>query len=224
MSFRRPLPAPPDQLSPMGPKAYQYPPPRSADMYGSIDPYYMPQHYPPYLYAPPSQQPDLYEEPVTSFIPVGTILHKGFYDLLSMIPTPSPSRLLWRASPPSIHSVAGPRYEDLDSARIKAMPKKGRRVSKDMVSKPTGFVYVSRNYVFLYFDFTRHLVHASDVDQMEALLTRWGPDGIGKLGGSLTFCLASSRTSDKILSQILIGPTRSRITSDNRIKQGLSTK
>lgn len=28
-----------------------------------------------------------------------------------------------------------------------------------------------------------HLVHASDADQLEALLTRWGPDGIGKLGG-----------------------------------------
>lgn len=28
-----------------------------------------------------------------------------------------------------------------------------------------------------------HLVHASDADQAEALLTRWGPDGIGKLGG-----------------------------------------
>lgn len=28
-----------------------------------------------------------------------------------------------------------------------------------------------------------HLVHASDADQLEALLTRWGPDGVGKLGG-----------------------------------------
>lgn len=36
-----------------------------------------------------------------------------------------------------------------------------------MVSKPMGFV---------------HLVHASDADQAEALLTRWGPDGLGKLG------------------------------------------
>jgi protein-serine/threonine kinase len=26
-------------------------------------------------------------------------------------------------------------------------------------------------------------VHASDADQAEALLTRWGPDGLGKLGG-----------------------------------------
>lgn len=28
-----------------------------------------------------------------------------------------------------------------------------------------------------------HLVHASDADQAEALLTRWGPDRLGKLGG-----------------------------------------
>ena len=26
-------------------------------------------------------------------------------------------------------------------------------------------------------------MHASDADQAEALLTRWGPDGLGKLGG-----------------------------------------
>ena len=30
---------------------------------------------------------------------------------------------------------------------------------------------------------SRHLIHASDADQLEALLTRWGPDGLGKLGG-----------------------------------------
>jgi hypothetical protein len=35
-----------------------------------------------------------------------------------------------------------------------------------------------------------HLVHASDADQAEALLTRWGPDGLGKLGGQyLRYCL-----------------------------------
>ncbi|KAJ8581448.1 hypothetical protein M405DRAFT_832424 [Rhizopogon salebrosus TDB-379] len=30
-------------------------------------------------------------------LPAGTFLHKGFYDLLAMIPTPSPSRFLWGA-------------------------------------------------------------------------------------------------------------------------------
>lgn len=85
------------------------------------------------------------EQPATSSIPVGTYLHKGFYDLLAMIPTPSPSRFLWGNPAPSTADsvVAGPRYEDISppaNAAIKAMPRKGRRVSKDMVSKPTGFV------------------------------------------------------------------------------------
>jgi len=112
-------------------------------------------------------------------------LHKGFYDLLALIPTPSPSRFLWGANAdPTPDVVAGTRYEDLpDSNRVPPIklpppsvnlppigpvsPKKGRRISKDMVSKPMGFV---------------HLVHASDADQAEAILTRWGPDGLGKLG------------------------------------------
>lgn len=36
-----------------------------------------------------------------------------------------------------------------------------------------------------------HLVHASDADQAEALLTRWGPDGLGKLGGQRIIRLSS---------------------------------
>jgi hypothetical protein len=55
-----------------------------------------------------------------------------------------------------------------------------------MVSKPTGFVYVSFTIAahphLLASTPTSHLVHASDADQAEALLTRWGPDGLGKLG------------------------------------------
>ncbi|KAH7909038.1 kinase-like domain-containing protein [Hygrophoropsis aurantiaca] len=120
---------------------------------------------------------DVYED-VRPMFPAGTLLHKGFYDLLSMIPTPSPSRLFWGANPPppSEQIVAGPRYEDISpraNTRTALLPpnspilKKDRRISKDMVSKPTGFV---------------HLVHASDAGQAEALLTRWGPDGLGKLG------------------------------------------
>ncbi|KAI0318280.1 kinase-like protein [Amylostereum chailletii] len=116
----------------------------------------------------------------------GTLLHKGFYDLLSMIPTPSPSRLLWGGVDPE-QPIAGPRYDQIpqkplpgslpvrqtpvtvlgSTPPIASSPKRGRRISKDMVSKPTGFV---------------HLVHASDAEQFEALLTRWGPDGVGKLG------------------------------------------
>ncbi|KAF4620429.1 hypothetical protein D9613_000392 [Agrocybe pediades] len=163
---QRPLPAPPGPSSPRGPRPIQNPVPMRDDIYTPNSPYYMPYGYP--SYAP--HAPDLYEEPQTSSVPVGTFLHKGFYDLLAMIPTPSPSRLLWKppAHLPEGSIIAGPRYEELDhNTGTKAMPKKGRRVSKDMVSKPTGFV---------------HLVHASDADQLEALLTRWGPDGVGKLG------------------------------------------
>ncbi|KAJ4483193.1 kinase-like domain-containing protein [Lentinula aciculospora] len=128
--------------------------------HSSIFPYDYPQYH--------------YNESRTAGFPTGTLLHKGFYDLLSMIPTPSPSRMLqqWR---PDTSLIAGARYEELGKEVTKSMSppppspviKKGRRISKDMVSNPTGFV---------------HLVHASDADQAEALLTRWGPDGLGKLG------------------------------------------
>ena len=93
--------------------------------------------YSPSAYRPPH----FYEGPTTTSVPTGTFLHKGFYDLLTMIPTPSPSRLLWKASsPPLDQFVAGSRYEYQESTTIKPIPKKGRRVSKDMVSNPTGFV------------------------------------------------------------------------------------
>ncbi|KZT70969.1 kinase-like protein [Daedalea quercina L-15889] len=113
----------------------------------------------------------------------GTLLHRGFYDLLSMIPT-APSRLFWRDEE---EPIAGPRYEEIASKDTPTPPKpvessstptptpptsptrnlRGRKISKDMVSKPVGFV---------------HLVHASDAEQAEALLTRWGPEGQGKVG------------------------------------------
>ncbi|KAG1862558.1 kinase-like domain-containing protein [Suillus subalutaceus] len=121
---------------------------------------------------------DDYEETPPTILPAGTFLHKGFYDLLAMIPTPSQSRFLWGGGgsnqvPPTDGEIisAGPRHEDINP-KPRHTPgssplKKGRRVSKAMVSRPTGFV---------------HLVHASDAGQAEALLTRWGPDGLGKLG------------------------------------------
>lgn len=120
-----------------------------------------------------SPSADVYDE-ATPLLPAGTILHRGFYDLLAMIPTPSPSRLLWRATQPQ--RSASPRYEEINPKNnvnsgqalpSLTPPKKARKITKDMVSPPTCFV---------------HLVHASDADQAEALLTRWGPDGIGKLG------------------------------------------
>ena len=94
--------------------------------------------YSPSVYHQPQE---FYEEPTTS-VPTGTFLHKGFYDLLAIIPTPSPSRLLWKApSPPLNDFVAERRYEHRESNKTtKSIPKKGRRVSKNMVSKPTRFV------------------------------------------------------------------------------------
>ncbi|KAK1236322.1 hypothetical protein PQX77_000438 [Marasmius sp. AFHP31] len=168
-SGRRPLPTPPGRNSQF---PYNYPLGRPSDLYPT-NPYYSP-------YAHPD---NAYDQPPSSALPAGTLLHKGFYDLLSMIPTPSPSRLLWNSQPPAEPVVAGPRYEHIPPSHAgptfkgtpapsspplsPVTPRKGRRISKDMVSKPTGFV---------------HLVHASDADQAEALLTRWGPDGLGKLG------------------------------------------
>ncbi|KAJ7200717.1 kinase-like domain-containing protein [Mycena rebaudengoi] len=127
----------------------------------------------PYAYPqnPPTVRMTQKFAPTT--LPGGTLIHKGFYDLLSMIPTPSPSRLIWGApAAEETGLLAGPRYEELSpsappASRTVADQTKVRRISKDMVSRPTGFV---------------HLVHASDADQAEALLTRWGPDGLGKLG------------------------------------------
>ncbi|KAF8639504.1 hypothetical protein AX17_001409 [Amanita inopinata Kibby_2008] len=155
---RRPLPTPP--TPPAGPRPME---PLESIHYSSYP-------YPPHFAVAIPESPDQLVTPTTT-IPSGTLLHKGFYDLLAMIPTPSPSRLLWRSIPTLPEQVvAGPRYEDIASAAksgVRPTPRKGRRVSKDMVSKPTAFV---------------HLVHASDAEQLEALLTRWTPDGMGKLG------------------------------------------
>ena len=55
----------------------------------------------------------------------------------------------------------------------------------------------------------RHLVHASDADQAEALLTRWGPEGQGKVGGSA--CLRLPNPSCPLTHpQIHGGPTPSK--------------
>ncbi|KIL65992.1 hypothetical protein M378DRAFT_23793 [Amanita muscaria Koide BX008] len=161
--MQRPLPPPPK--APMGAR----PMPTSRALEILEDPIYSRYPYPVHSNV---VVPEPQSELPAMTIPSGTLLHKGFYDLLAMIPTPipSPSRFLWgNPEPPQEQPVAGPRYEDIApaSAGVRPAARKGRRVSKDMVSKPTGFV---------------HLVHASDADQLEALLTRWGPDGMGKLG------------------------------------------
>jgi hypothetical protein len=141
---RRPLPTPPT-----GPRASPYDSYRGQadirpDGYPFSGPYFAPYSYP--------QAPQL---PTT--LPGGTLLHKGFYDLLSMIPTPSPSRLIWGAPAAEEPGLAGPRYEEIRSGAppasgpaarqvspLSSPPpvRKARRISKDMVSRPTGFVFV----------------------------------------------------------------------------------
>ena len=145
---RRPLPTPPSATgaSPQGHHLV----PVSADMHFSQ----YQQPYPQLGSSPSTPRLNVSDEPPTTILPGGTLLHQGFYDLLAMIPTPSPSRLLWGAGWNQQPLVAGPRYED-QSPQIKAgmsiptpqisapaASKKGRRISKDMVSKPTGFVCV----------------------------------------------------------------------------------
>lgn len=141
MAARRP----PPPGRPIGARENPNPP---ADLFTFTDPYFSSYAYP----AVVQQLPDIYDEPPSS-VPAGMLLHKGFYDLLAMIPTPSPSRLIWGppSSPPlspqleSRPTIAGPRYENIGPASTRAvapaiMSRKGRRISKDMVSKPTGFV------------------------------------------------------------------------------------
>jgi hypothetical protein len=136
MQQSRPLPSPP---RPVGARPSPY---AHTDIHHYLSPY----PYPSFV-APQLQE--VYDEP-TSSIPAGTLLHKGFYDLLAMIPTPSPSSLIWgsRPQPPSSDPVvAGPRYEDISPSSTRPVApavstRRGRRISKDMVSKPTGFVYV----------------------------------------------------------------------------------
>ena len=141
----RPLPTPPGPVNPLD------------HIYSPAYPYRAPLSRPEYRPAGPSLPLD--EERPAATLRGGTLLHKGFYDLLALIPTPSPSRILWGAGadpPPDV--VAGPRYEDLPESNnapfrricpTSSLPspglvssKKARRISKDMVSKPMGFMYV----------------------------------------------------------------------------------
>lgn len=153
-SSRRALPTPPK--SPRGPRPdygrSDAPLGGLPDVYSYDNPYTAPYPYPP-LVPPITSNFD--DHPTT--LRGGTLLHKGFYDLLSLIPsTPPASRFFWRAQ--DVEPVAGPRYEDIgpgtgpagknaspSSPPASAVPAKNlktRRISKDMVSKPTGFVYV----------------------------------------------------------------------------------
>lgn len=164
-SPRRPLPVPP--ISPPRDNGWDdfYPhsglPGGHPDMYPYGDPHMAsyPYHH---SFAPSPPTMPGYEAP-SATLRGGTLLHKGFYDLLALIPsipsTPSPSRLFWPAAQsPENELISGPRYEEIPdndmpaqkpiaqptSPTASSAPRnlKTRRISKDMVSRPTGFVYV----------------------------------------------------------------------------------
>jgi hypothetical protein len=154
---RRPLPPPPMDIN--GVNEYSglpRSPVSSADMYSASSPY----SAIPFPYFPFSSRPaaeDSYA-PTRSILAGGTLLHKGFYDLLALA---TPSRFFAAATPSKL--TAGPRYEQinpgsppaivpsaLEAKNVVKPPAPGavtplvknRRISKDMVSSPTGFVYV----------------------------------------------------------------------------------
>lgn len=147
---RRPLPATPDLASAQQQyfNNYGY---TSADIYAASSPFLPPAPYPHYA----SQSQPAREEGAAS-LPGGTLLHKGFYDLLALIPsTTTASRFLWGPQQNEEEPmVAGPKYENISPrsptrpgptspaspASPNASPRKGRRLSKDMVSKPMNFV------------------------------------------------------------------------------------
>ena len=130
------------------------------------------------------------------------LLHKGFFDLLQMqgnqdqalrppnAPWKGGARNVtgsgasqgWFGDRPvkptsssamgSLRAVTSPPFMSTSrppsTAANKAQSRGNRRISVDMVSKPTGFT---------------HLVHASDAEQAEQILTRWKVDNKGKLPG-----------------------------------------
>ncbi|KAG9006011.1 hypothetical protein FRB95_006459 [Tulasnella sp. JGI-2019a] len=170
----------------------------------------------------------LLDQQGASAFPGGTILHKGFYDLLALsAPVVQSVSRFWNATAAKTESslVAGPQYERLLPAtppRVTNLPAtstptspitpvKKRRISKDMVSSPRGFL---------------HLVHASDVEQAEALLTRWGPDGVGKIGDPRWALPIKNRIRDraqaKAVAEVVAGlkPTESQIAIATAVGDG----
>jgi protein-serine/threonine kinase len=171
----RPLPQPP-----LGSKGY-------FNLDSTRSPGEMAYPYPYGQYPASSRSPDPLYDQRQSTLPGGTLLHMGFYDLLSMIPTPNPSRLLsayFGAQRQNEPLQAGPRYEEIATPQAgwspgrspptpyplkvpsppypsgppqaAVSPRKGRRISKDMVSKPTGFVCVHVHSVH-----DQHITHGN---------------------------------------------------------------
>lgn len=143
----------------------------SADVYSPTSPYGGPSWFlragitPLYLTDESNQrlqeeyerQRLLYDQQGVSSFPGGTILHKGFYDLLALsAPVVQTVSRFWNAAAAKTDSslVAGAPYERLEpaspprltnipaSSSTPATPVKKRRISKDMVSSPRGFQFV----------------------------------------------------------------------------------
>ncbi|KAF7335208.1 Kinase-like protein [Mycena sanguinolenta] len=90
-------------------------------------------------------------------LPGGTSLCKGFYDLLSMIPTPSPSRLIWGAPGTEEPGLAGPSGTSILAIQSPYSPEDSANQQRH--------------------SFTSHRIYADEFK------SRWDPDGMDKLGG-----------------------------------------
>ena len=143
------------------------------------------------------------------------LLHNGFFDLLSLStfqtrPLPYGGNLDPKAhlqsegwlndgsARASIRAITAPVFGSqvphsstgtgISVPLQKPLAARGKgRISVDMVGKPTGFTCVTSHskVTELTLSFIRHLVHASDAEQAEEILTRWRIDGNGKLAGPL---------------------------------------
>jgi hypothetical protein len=149
---------------------------------------------------------------------------------------------------PAPDVVAGPRYEDLPASGTNdapggkptlpavslppsgfVSPKKGKRICKDIVSSPMGFVYVcdcstATPSLSLKSGQPFNVVHASDADQAETLLIRWGPDGLSKLVGEHptsrnSFAFLPSPSSHSC--QIHVGLLPSRLEYERQTRSAL---
>jgi protein-serine/threonine kinase len=81
--------------------------------------------------------------------------------------------------------------------------------------------FVSRaHFIEWCYSWNSHLVHASDADQLEALLSRWGPDGIGKLGGMYT-CLSYQLGTVRLTPMAdprWANPIKTRVRQENQAR------
>jgi protein-serine/threonine kinase len=97
----RPLPTPPVPVYPLSGADHN-------DIYSSFaNHYHSSNPHPPFGLPSPTPRTD--DGPPPGTLRGSTLSHKGFYDLLALIPTPSPSRFLWgESADPALEAVAGP--------------------------------------------------------------------------------------------------------------------